>query len=222
MFGVGLVTLGALLAWVMFVTPEGTTVTTTTPASASVAPTKSSEPSVTPPSTDDARAAEVVTPPADAPAPANAAEGAVEFHAIAGARVEVDGVDVGPVPLTKPLTVGTHHVRITAPGYVPWEETIDIVEGDNPTLEPRLVKRRRGARTALPTVEELGGAADPPPTSDPTVDDASSTPTPAPVEVKPPEPFKPPPAPDPPKRDDNPFLPSKPSTPADPGLLPTD
>jgi hypothetical protein len=228
LFGVGLVTLGALLAWVVFVPPEvppaptATASTTPSPAPTAASPTPS-------PSEDPARsrAAEVVTTPSDAPAPATPSEGAVEVKAIAGARVEVDGVDVGPAPLTKPLSVGTHHVRITAPGYVPWEETIDIVEGDNPALAPRLVKRKRGSKAGLPSLQELGGASptdgeSPPPATEPAADDDwTDSPPPVPVETKPPEPFKPPPAPDPPKRDANPFLPSKPSEPADPGLLPT-
>ncbi len=234
-FGVGLVTLGALLAWVIFVPPDGGSATT---VAASAAPTAAASPKSTSPSTappvPSPTSPAAPSPTGEAPAP-DAQQGAVEFKAIAGARVEVDGVDMGPAPLTAPLPVGTHRVKITAPGYVPWEETIDIVEGDNPALEPRLKRKRGGAKTSggLPTIGELGDAPEPvvdesapleetpksAPSSSP-FDDEPSSPPPA-AEPKAPEPFKPPPPPDPPKRDDT-FLPAKkPTESSDTGLLPT-
>ena len=60
------------------------------------------------------------------------------MRAIEGARIEIDGVAVGVAPKRVELGVGKHELRIVAPGYAPWTETIEIVSGDNPTIEARL------------------------------------------------------------------------------------
>lgn len=243
LFAVGLVTIGALAAWIVFVPPDGAPVTTSAPpATASAAPTTTSPTPASSPAPTPSPADAAPAPIDAAPPPVDPNSGAVEVKAIDGARIEVDGVDMGPAPLRAPLSVGTHRVRVSAPGYVTWEETIDIVEGENPTLEPKL-KRKRG-KAALPSVEEPSGSEQPAPTqptgpaveskpktaspfddddggSGPEGRDATATPiTPKVEPAKPPPPPPPPPAPDP-KRDENPFLPVKKSKPTDSGLLPT-
>jgi hypothetical protein len=64
--------------------------------------------------------------------------GAIEVRAIEGARIEIDGVEVGAAPKRIELGVGSHEVRIVAPGYAPWTETIEIGSGDNPAIEARM------------------------------------------------------------------------------------
>ena len=44
----------------------------------------------------------------------------------AGARVAVDGQDVGVTPVTTELDAGSHTVSLTAAGFRPWETTIQV------------------------------------------------------------------------------------------------
>jgi formylglycine-generating enzyme required for sulfatase activity len=44
----------------------------------------------------------------------------------AGARVAVNGTDVGATPLTTDLDAGSHTVSLTASGFRPWETTIQV------------------------------------------------------------------------------------------------
>ncbi|HWB75417.1 MAG TPA: protein kinase [Nannocystaceae bacterium] len=177
-------------------------------------------------------------------------KGAIEVRAIEGARIEIDGVEVGVAPRRIELGVGSHEVRIVAPGYAPWTETIEIGSGDNPAIEARMsadvaavgaAKSDRGAgagataKTGAGTKKKGKGArADdlPPPPSIDEDEPASSddddevidTPLlpdkPDPVAPQPRKPPPPPPAPDPKKQDD-PFLPTTPTPSSDP-LLPSE
>jgi hypothetical protein len=58
-----------------------------------------------------------------------------------GARVEVDGIEVGTSPLGLPLrlTSGTHVVGLVAPGYSPQRKEIAIAGGDKQSLGFELV-----------------------------------------------------------------------------------
>jgi hypothetical protein len=49
-----------------------------------------------------------------------------------GASVTIDDQEVGVTPLMDPLpiTEGTHVIRVVKRGYLPWEETVDVVAGD--------------------------------------------------------------------------------------------
>ena len=47
-----------------------------------------------------------------------------------GARVRVDGKDVGVSPMTiTPLTPGTHRIEFRLPGYKPWSTTLTVAVG---------------------------------------------------------------------------------------------
>jgi hypothetical protein len=63
---------------------------------------------------------------------------------VSGARVSIDGSEVGRTPLDRPLELapGRHHVLVTAPGYRDHEEYVNVVA-------------RREARTAI-TLVRLG------------------------------------------------------------------
>lgn len=58
----------------------------------------------------------------------------------AGARVVLDGVEVGVAPLPAPLAVnlGLHTVRVTANGYQPYEKPLDVPGKTDLDLEVRL------------------------------------------------------------------------------------
>ena len=127
-------------------------------------------------------------------------------RAIAGARVEIDGVDAGAAPLQTALTVGSHVVRIIAPGHAPWEQTIEVVGGQNPIVEARLraVKKRKPSADGGEVEPDDGGEPDAPseplPEKKPPIKPTASPTT----EVPKPRP-PPPPAPEPTR---DPFLPT--------------
>ncbi|MBN1947116.1 MAG: PEGA domain-containing protein [Bradymonadales bacterium] len=64
---------------------------------------------------------------------ANAQEATIEILSFTeGATVLVDGEPVGTTPVLDPIpvTAGTHVLRVEKRGYLPWEETIEVFEGD--------------------------------------------------------------------------------------------
>ena len=54
----------------------------------------------------------------------------------AGATLEVDGKQLGPLPLTTELAAGTRVIRIVAPGHEPWEQKLTVVAGENQSIGP--------------------------------------------------------------------------------------
>ncbi len=65
-----------------------------------------------------------------------------------GAKVFVDGVEVGTTPLSAPLRVnqGSRGVRITKDGFAPWEKTLKINGGEAKSLSAKLQKEAVQAR----------------------------------------------------------------------------
>lgn len=56
-----------------------------------------------------------------------------------GARIEIDGRDVGVTPLEVDLSAGTHRIVATKPGHLPQSLEIEAVEGVNKALEVQLL-----------------------------------------------------------------------------------
>jgi hypothetical protein len=81
------------------------------------------------PSTQRASTTATTKPPVEIqrPPPPRGAQGMVFVRGEpAGALVTIDGVPVGALPMALPLEVGPHTVRVTADGYSPYEQQIDM------------------------------------------------------------------------------------------------
>ena len=49
-----------------------------------------------------------------------------------GARIRIDGRDLGPTPLTvRQMRPGTHTIELRMPGYKPWSQRLTVAAGDN-------------------------------------------------------------------------------------------
>jgi hypothetical protein len=49
-----------------------------------------------------------------------------------GARIRIDGRDLGPTPLTvRQLRPGTHALELRMPGYKPWSQRLTVAAGEN-------------------------------------------------------------------------------------------
>ncbi len=73
---------------------------------------------------------------------------------VAGAAVEVDGIETGKAPLSAPLRVtsGTHVVGAVASGFVPVRKEVTIASGEKQSLELNLVAMQgRLAHVAIKT-----------------------------------------------------------------------
>ena len=83
---------------------------------------------------------------ADPAAPEAAAEQATSQLTVTanvdGARVWIDAVEVGMVPLTRYLPVGTRQVRVAANGYDPFVRRVDLVKDVATRVEARLTPGR--------------------------------------------------------------------------------
>lgn len=55
-----------------------------------------------------------------------------------GARVFLDDEDLGPAPRIVRAPVGTHVLRVQAPGRLPWGRIVEVLEGRRPPVEVRL------------------------------------------------------------------------------------
>src|SRR5690606_5114557 len=53
-----------------------------------------------------------------------------------GARVTVDGKDAGVAPASAEVASGVRQVRVTAPGYKPWESNVVVKAGETLSLGP--------------------------------------------------------------------------------------
>lgn len=71
-----------------------------------------------------------------------------------GALVHVDNVPVGTLPMTVPLEVGTHVIKVTAQGYATYEQSVSITPSSRTPVDVRLAR-------ALGTVEDQPGPARP-------------------------------------------------------------
>ncbi|MDQ3336383.1 MAG: PEGA domain-containing protein [Myxococcota bacterium] len=67
-----------------------------------------------------------------------------------GALVHVDNVPIGTLPMTVPLEVGTHTIRVTADGHSPYEQQVNITSGSKTPVDVRLA-RALGTLTPTPT-----------------------------------------------------------------------
>lgn len=61
-----------------------------------------------------------------------------------GALVYIDNVPIGTLPMTVPLDVGPHTVRIVADGYAPYEQPIQITQGLKTPVDVRLARSLTG------------------------------------------------------------------------------
>ncbi len=87
--------------------------------------------------TTPATVAETQDPPPSEP---------IEFLVEATARAEilVDGVSKGKTPLKIPLLPGSHKFELRAPGFAPYEETIEIAVDGQKSLKGKLVRKTGG------------------------------------------------------------------------------
>jgi serine/threonine protein kinase len=216
--GILAVALGGLAAWAMF-GPTGGSATTAVASVAPEAPKRDGEanaprtgaPALVPvPAPADASPVEddepVVIAPDNVPLP-------VVVRAVTGARISIDGVDVGAAPVQTDVLAGTHVLKATAPGYTAVEQTVEVASGAT-TFELKL--RPVGAAATkrpkkLDAEVEPAEAADKDEIEEEVADEAPlpdkppplSSPLAKPKQVPPPPP-PPPPAPDP---TSSPFLP---------------
>jgi hypothetical protein len=94
-------------------------------------------------------------------APLVAAGGAVTVAAPAGASVAFDGAVVGKGTVTAPLAVGGHSLRVTAPGFLPYESDVVVEDGATRRVEVALVRDARDPRSSELRVSVGCGDPDP-------------------------------------------------------------
>lgn len=72
------------------------------------------------------------------------------------APVEVDGKVLGFSPAVIPVTVGTHRVRVTMPGFRPFERTVAVKSNESTQVKVSIASREEvtGASRAAESVEE--------------------------------------------------------------------
>ncbi|HXV11383.1 MAG TPA: PEGA domain-containing protein [Burkholderiales bacterium] len=65
------------------------------------------------------------------------ASAAVTFQSnTAGATLEVDGKQIGTLPVTAELAAGTRAIEIHAPGHKPWKQSLSVVAGEAQSIGP--------------------------------------------------------------------------------------
>lgn len=75
-----------------------------------------------------------------------------------GARVAIDGVDVGTMPLAVPIEAGEHKVEVTQVGYQRYEQTATVAPNRVTSLRPQLVRELGGAGdSTIKGFYEVGG-----------------------------------------------------------------
>jgi len=62
------------------------------------------------------------------------------YSSVKGARVFLNDAEIGRTPVIRLLTPGSYKVRLEAPGYDRYEETIEILPNKAMTLNPELIK----------------------------------------------------------------------------------
>jgi hypothetical protein len=88
-----------------------------------------------------------------------ASVGAIELRGgERGANVVIDGRERGTMPFTTPLRIGagTHSIRVSRDGYLPFDARVDVVGQQTVTLEVRLAALTSGGR--LHIAEQTGRA----------------------------------------------------------------
>ncbi|MBL4686199.1 MAG: PEGA domain-containing protein [Nannocystaceae bacterium] len=90
-----------------------------------------------------------------------ASSGTLLVNAASSAHVLIDGKDMGIGPYSGQLAVGSHQVRVTTPGYQPWDSTVEVQADERVSVTPTLRRRKGGGRK-----HHNGGRADPVPVPD--------------------------------------------------------
>ncbi|HEY1816327.1 MAG TPA: PEGA domain-containing protein [Kofleriaceae bacterium] len=80
-----------------------------------------------------------------------------------GAYVAVDNITIGAMPATTQISAGTHHVRVSAAGYTPFETTVDVAANGQTHVNAELVRAVpvvavQPAQDSSSTVAFLAGA----------------------------------------------------------------
>ena len=74
-------------------------------------------------------------------APAAPALASIQFSSNpAGVEITIDGAYAGNTPSLIKLRPGTHSIRVTKNGYLPWERSIDASAGEARTIAAALEK----------------------------------------------------------------------------------
>jgi PEGA domain len=81
-----------------------------------------------------------------------------------GAYVAVDNITIGPMPATTQISAGTHHVRVSAAGYTPFETTVNVAANAQTHVDAELVRAvpvvaAQPAQDTPSTVAFIAGAA---------------------------------------------------------------
>jgi formylglycine-generating enzyme required for sulfatase activity len=63
----------------------------------------------------------------------------------AGATLEVDGKEIGTLPLTAELAAGTRAIEVHAPGHKPWKQSLSVVAGEAQSIGPVALAPADGA-----------------------------------------------------------------------------
>ncbi len=113
----------------------------TTTVVAATGETKTGDPAAPPADTTGADTAGTLAATAGAkdPPPSEPIDFLVE--ATAKAEILVDGVSKGKTPLKLPLLPGIHKFELRAPGFAPYEETIEIAIDGQKSLKGKLVRK---------------------------------------------------------------------------------
>jgi hypothetical protein len=88
--------------------------------------------------------------------------GVLDIHGTpAGARVTIDDVPSGVVPVRLDVAPGTHTVRISQYGYTPYDTTVEVYANQDTAVEAKLVQGGLGSYAGTPKIQVsyiLGGA----------------------------------------------------------------
>ena len=69
---------------------------------------------------------------------------AIELSAPSGSLLRLDSNDEGPVPRGPiPVAAGEHRVQLRRPGFMAWQERVDVARGESVRLHPTLVPTAR-------------------------------------------------------------------------------
>lgn len=112
--------------------------------------------------------------------------GPVEVSSRPLANLYIDGESQGTTPFKGKLSVGSHAVRMTARGYLPWQGELEVLESGTEALRVRLVGKGR-KRDAL-NDNSVTPPAEPPQSNEPRVPpkpEVKPEPTPEPKAKKP-------------------------------------
>ncbi|MBA3549749.1 MAG: serine/threonine protein kinase [Nannocystis sp.] len=83
------------------------------------------------------------------------------------ASITVDGVELGPAPITHPLSAGKHQLIVKADGYKTYQTTITVSAGKDEALKIPLEVRAATAPSNPPTSSKPQTPRKPPPVSEP-------------------------------------------------------